>query len=65
MPNTRNPNDQDSSHQQRGGSHEQHVKAGQQSHGGSSPQKSASGGSERGGGHEQHGKSGDQSHKNG
>lgn len=63
MPNTRNPNDQDSGHK-RGGSNEQHVKAGQQGHGGSSQQKSASGGSERGGSHEQHVKAGEQSHKN-
>lgn len=51
---------------QRGGSHEQHVKAGQQSHKNddhSSSAKSA-GGSSRGGTHEQHVKAGQQSHKN-
>jgi hypothetical protein len=51
-----------------GGSHEQHVKAGQQSHkneGGPSQQddKKQSGG-QRGGSHEQHVKAGQQSHKN-
>lgn len=47
-------------------SHEQHVKAGQQSHKneGSSHSKSASSGSSRGGSHEQHVKAGQQSHKN-
>ncbi|WP_439815522.1 hypothetical protein [Zavarzinia sp. CC-PAN008] len=46
-----------------GGSHEQHVKAGQQSHknSGSSDSKQAS---SRGGTHEQHVKAGQQSHKN-
>ncbi len=55
-----------------GGSHEQHVKAGEQSHkneGGSRPQqaqndKSSQGGGQRGGSHEQHVKAGEQSHKN-
>ncbi len=52
-----------------GGSHEQHVKAGQQSHK-NSDAKHASGnreqqsGGERGGSHEQHVKAGQQSHKN-
>jgi hypothetical protein len=51
-----------------GGSHEQHVKAGQQSHknegssSGSGGNKSGSG--TRGGSHEQHVKAGEQSHKN-
>ena len=54
-----------------GGSHEQHVKAGEQSHkneGGGQRQaqenKSSQGGGERGGTHEQHVKAGQQSHKN-
>lgn len=42
----------------RGGSHEQHVKAGEQSH------KSAPAGTSHGGSHEQHVKAGEQSHKN-
>ena len=58
----------------RGGDHEQHVKAGQQSHknttgtqpepadGGRGSEHSA--GSTRGGTHEQHVKAGEQSHKN-
>ncbi|MDB5561536.1 MAG: hypothetical protein JWN11_954 [Hyphomicrobiales bacterium] len=60
------PNNSDN----RGGSHEQHVKAGEQSHKNSSSasnQKSAnqdSGSSTRGGTHEQHVKAGQQSHKN-
>jgi len=58
MPNTRNPSDQND---ERGGSHQQQAKTGQQSHGGT--QKSASG-SQRGGSHEQHVKAGEQSHKN-
>ncbi len=41
-----------------GGSHEQHVKAGEQSH------KNTSGSSTQGGTHEQHVKAGQQSHKN-
>ncbi len=54
------------SHNQ-GGTHEQHVKAGQQSH--KNEGKQASGGnnqqsSSRGGSHEQHVKAGQQSHKN-
>ena len=40
-----------------GGSHEQHVKAGEQSH------KGTSGSSSQGGSHEQHVKAGQQSHK--
>ncbi|MBP0599851.1 hypothetical protein J8I26_17200 [Herbaspirillum sp. LeCh32-8] len=56
-----------SSEHTRGGSHEQHVKAGQQSHknspaSDSSTAKSAS--SSQGGSHEQHVKAGQQSHKN-
>jgi len=56
-----------------GGSHEQHVKAGQQSHknegssSGSGGDKSGgdkSGSGTRGGSHEQHVKAGEQSHKN-
>jgi len=53
-----------------GGSHEQHVKAGEQSHkntsSGSSSRggKSGSGSSSQGGTHEQHVKAGEQSHKN-
>ena len=51
---------------ERGGSHEQHVKAGEQSHkntsGGSGSKESE--GSTRGGSHEQHVKAGEQSHKN-
>jgi hypothetical protein len=52
----------------RGGSHEQHVKAGEQSHkntgssSGSSNQSQSAG--SRGGSHEQHVKAGQQSHKN-
>jgi len=55
----------------RGGTHEQHVKAGQQSHKNSqanenSVNENASGksSSSRGGTHEQHVKAGQQSHKN-
>jgi len=56
-----------SSENTRGDSHEQHVKAGQQSHknspsAGGSDDKSAS--PSRGGSHEQHVKAGQQSHKN-
>ena len=47
----------------RGGSHEQHVKAGEQSHKNTGSEKSGSEGS-RGGSHEQHVKAGEQSHKN-
>ncbi|MEB2846492.1 hypothetical protein [Endobacterium cereale] len=52
-----------------GGSHEQHVKAGEQSHKNTGSQKSASSGENqgsgtRGGSHEQHVKAGQQSHKN-
>jgi hypothetical protein len=60
MPNTRNSKtDHDN---ERGGSHEQHVKAGEQSHSGTT-QKPGSGSSPRGGDHERHVKSGEQSHK--
>lgn len=58
----------------RGGTHEQHVKAGQQSHkneddrtrqAGKQPNEPQEGGQgERGGSHEQHVKAGQQSHKN-
>lgn len=44
-----------------GGSHEQHVKAGEQSHKNAG---SGSGSSSQGGPHEQHVKAGEQSHKN-
>ncbi|MGO7790217.1 hypothetical protein [Rhizobium ruizarguesonis] len=53
-----------------GGTHEQHVKAGQQSHKNDSNARSASVGRDaqssgtRGGSHEQHVKAGQQSHKN-
>ena len=53
-----------------GGSHEQHVKAGEQSHKNSGSKQSASsssgkqGSDNRGGSHEQHVKAGQQSHKN-
>ncbi|WP_454849387.1 hypothetical protein [Rhizobium binxianense] len=54
-----------------GGTHEQHVKAGQQSHkntGGSSERSASSRDGQssgtRGGSHEQHVKAGQQSHKN-
>ncbi|QWK81384.1 hypothetical protein [Ochrobactrum sp. BTU1] len=54
-----------------GGSHEQHVKAGQQSHKNTDKQASDAKGrdndkqsSSRGGSHEQHVKAGQQSHKN-
>ncbi|MBY5547535.1 hypothetical protein [Rhizobium leguminosarum] len=54
-----------------GGTHEQHVKAGQQSHKNDSNTRSASSGDRdaqssgtRGGSHEQHVKAGQQSHKN-
>ncbi|WP_041678642.1 hypothetical protein [Rhizobium etli] len=54
-----------------GGTHEQHVKAGQQSHkNGSNTRSASSGGRDaqssgtRGGSHEQHVKAGQQSHKN-
>ena len=59
--------------QSSGGTHEQHVKAGEQSHkntgsGSSSHDKksgeSKSGSSTQGGSHEQHVKAGEQSHKN-
>ena len=52
-------------HNPRGGTHEQHVKAGEQSHKGA-PQQGGGregGQSERGGTHEQHVKAGEQSHK--
>jgi hypothetical protein len=44
-----------------GGTHEQHVKAGQQSH---KNEEMKSGTGKQGGTHEQHVKSGQQSHKN-
>lgn len=54
-----------------GGTHEQHVKAGQQSHKNSdtrsqsaSASKNGDNGKTRGGTHEQHVKAGQQSHKN-
>ncbi|AIK41286.1 hypothetical protein F9K85_14165 [Brucella tritici] len=54
-----------------GGTHEQHVKAGQQSHKNDGKHASSGGGdkqqqqtSSRGGTHEQHVKAGQQSHKN-
>lgn len=52
-----------------GGSHEQHVKAGQQSHKNdddkrSQGSQSEQSGGQRGGSHEQHVKAGQQSHKN-
>ena len=47
-----------------GGSHEQHVKAGEQSHKSSdSPKSGGSGSSSQGGSHEQHVKAGEQSRK--
>ena len=52
---------------ERGGSSEQHVKAGEQSRKtttGSGSKASGSEGSTRGGSHEQHVKAGQQSHKN-
>jgi hypothetical protein len=60
------PND----HGTRGGSHEQHVKAGQQSHkndthsASSRTDSNSDSHSTRGGTHEQHVKAGQQSHKN-
>lgn len=61
MPNTSNNN--------RGSPHEQHVKAGQQSHknddnSSNSGRDNNDNGSNRGGTHEQHVKAGQQSHKN-
>ncbi len=52
-----------------GGSHEQHVKAGKQSHKNTEPQQASSNKDQsssgaRGGNNEQHGKAGQQSHKN-
>ena len=52
---------------ERGGSSEQHAKAGEQGHKnttGSGSEESGSEGSTRGGSHEQHVKAGQQSHKN-
>jgi hypothetical protein len=51
---------------ERGGSSEQHAKAGEQSHKNTSGSGSKESGSEstRGGSHEQHVKAGQQSHKN-
>ena len=51
----------------RGGSHEQHVKAGEQSHKNDDQSKSAGSSDNQGsqgGTHEQHVKAGEQSHKN-
>ena len=59
-----------SSEHTRGGTHEQHVKAGQQSHknspagSGSTGSTGKSASSSQGGSHEQHVKAGQQSHKN-
>lgn len=55
--------------QSSGGTHEQHVKAGEQSHkntgsGSSTKGGEKSGSSSQGGSHEQHVKAGEQSHKN-
>ncbi|NTJ66576.1 hypothetical protein G6M50_15240 [Agrobacterium rhizogenes] len=53
-----------------GGSHEQHVKSGQQGHKNTDTKQASSGskeqqsGGERGGSHERHVKAGQQSHKN-
>ncbi|MGN6765712.1 MAG: hypothetical protein ACTHJY_11190 [Rhizobiaceae bacterium] len=51
-----------------GGSHEQHVKAGEQSHKNDDRRKEGGreheSGGQRGGSHEQHVKAGEQSHKN-
>lgn len=63
MPNTKNPGSGKNAGHERGGDHEQHVQAGEQSRGGGT--KPGSGGSQRGGSHEQHVKAGEQSHKNG
>ena len=51
-----------------GGTHEQHVKAGQQSHKNQNEEdqtteRESSGSAQRGGTHEQHAKAGQQSHK--
>lgn len=62
MPNSNNENKTGSG--QRGGSHEQHVKAGEQSHKNDGDKQSSGGAGERGGSHEQHVKAGEQSHKN-
>lgn len=56
MPNTGNKN--------RGGSHEQHGKAGQQSQKNMDTDRNNNDSSNRGGTHEQHVKAGQQSHKN-
>jgi len=47
-----------------GGSHEQHVKAGEQSHKNTGGSESGHESGTRGGSHEQHVKAGQQSHKN-
>ncbi|GAA0685781.1 hypothetical protein ISN75_15535 [Dyella marensis] len=62
MPNTNNPGNRGGDH----ASHEQHVKAGQQSHKNDSDSSNKQAGSsgQRGGSHEQHVKAGEQSHKN-
>lgn len=44
--------------------HEQHVKAGEQSHKNQGDTKQAGSSGQRGGSHEQHVKAGEQSHKN-
>ena len=62
MPNTKNPGSSQNASHERGGSREQHVQAGEQSHGGTA-EKSAPGSSQRGGSHERHVKAGEQSHK--
>jgi hypothetical protein len=60
MPTT--PSNQDNS---RGGSHEQHVKTGQQNHKNDEQDSNTrNAGGSRGGSHEQHVKAGQQSHKN-
>lgn len=54
-------------HQNQGGTHEQHVRAGEQSHkntGSSSGAQSNESSGTRGGSHEQHVRAGEQSHKN-
>ncbi|MCX7515166.1 hypothetical protein [Frateuria sp. STR12] len=55
------------SNDNRGGSHEQHVKAGEQSHKNDNSKSASSSSGNRGsqgGSHEQHVKAGEQSHKN-
>lgn len=62
MPNNNRENEQGGRSGTQGGTHEQHVKAGQQSH--KNDGNKQSGGGQRGGSHEQHVKAGQQSHKN-